>query len=66
MHVGGLVFWPTVSRGCPQSGQGGTERLSLFEANYKAVFQFVAADILEPVAQQNGEAAEMYQSQQIV
>jgi len=39
------------------------ETLCLFEAALKAVLQFVAADILEPVGQQNGEATEMYQNQ---
>lgn len=37
------------------------ETLCLFEAASNAVLQFVAADILEPVGQQNGDATEMYQ-----
>lgn len=32
----------------------------------KAVLQFVAADILEPVGQQNGESTEMYQAQNML
>lgn len=31
-----------------------------------AVLQFVAADILEPVGQQNGESREMYQAQKVL
>lgn len=32
----------------------------------KAVLQFVAADILEPVGQQNGESREMHQPQNML
>lgn len=56
------MFHFSVSRGCPKAVQR-KRPLCLFEAAYKALLQFVVADILEPVGQQNGETMEMYQNQ---
>lgn len=45
-------------------GWGGSQiRLQRGAPASKALLQFGAADILEPVGQQNGESTEMYQAQ---
>lgn len=40
------------------------ETLGSYEAAHMALLQFVAADILELVGQQNGDAVEMHQKHQ--
>lgn len=59
----GALYFAVVSAGGVQNQARERETLCSFEAAYKAVLQFVAADILEPVGQQNGEAMEMHQNQ---
>lgn len=60
----GLWQWGSVCCTEPESQQGGSQiRLQRAVPASKAVLQFVAADILEPVGQQNGESTEMYQLQ---
>lgn len=68
VRFGSQILWvPCILLSCQQGVSKirlAKETLCLFEAAYKAVLQFVVADILEPVGQQNGEAMEMYQNQQ--